>query len=75
MVSWDPAKPYACRLMGFKSRVLPAIEVFRTDGNPCRGFTAKLASAPVAQDPPSMLSSAVVSKVKPRSHSSNVWEA
>jgi len=75
MVSWDPAKPYACRLMGFKSRVLPAIEVFRTDGNPCRGFTAKPASAPVAQDTPAMPSAAVVSKIKPRPHSTHVWEA
>jgi len=75
MVSWDPAKPYACRLMGFKSRVLPAIEVFRTDGNPCRGFTAKPASAQVMQDSPSMPSAAVVAKIKPRMHSSNVWEA
>lgn len=40
-VSWDPAQPYACRLMGFKSRALPAIEVLRVDGLPCQGFEAK----------------------------------
>jgi len=40
-VSWDPARPYACRLMGFKSRALPAIEVLRVDGLPCQGFEAK----------------------------------
>lgn len=40
-VSWDHTKPYACRLMGFKSRVLPAMEVLRTDGTACLGFTEK----------------------------------
>jgi hypothetical protein len=74
MVSWDPAKPYACRLMGFKSRVLPAIEVYRTDGNPCRGFLNKPTMAGAAEPMPS-LPAAVVSKVKPRTHSNNVWEA
>jgi len=74
MVSWDPAKPYACRLMGFKSRVLPAIEVYRTDGNPCRGFHSKPPVSPLA-DPAPFVPAALVSKVKPRTHSSNVWEA
>jgi hypothetical protein len=27
--------------MGFKSRMIPSFEVFRADGHPCRGFTAK----------------------------------
>ena len=40
-VSWDPTKPYACNLMGFKSRLLPALEVLRTDGTACLGFTEK----------------------------------
>ena len=40
-VSWDPARPYACQLMGFKSKVLPSIEVLRADGDRCRGFLAK----------------------------------
>ena len=40
-ISWDPSAPYACRLMGFKSRALPAIEVLRVDGVRCRGFAAK----------------------------------
>lgn len=44
-VSWDPALPYACRLMGFKSRVLPAIEVLRADGVRCRGFSSKSEAA------------------------------
>ncbi len=44
-VSWDPGMPYSCRLMGFKSRVLPAIEVLRADGSRCRGFLPKPAPA------------------------------
>jgi len=40
-ISWQPSAPYACRLLGFKSRVLPAIEVMRIDGRMCLGFTAK----------------------------------
>ena len=35
-VSWDPKLPYLCRLMGFKSRSLPALEIIRADGKPCR---------------------------------------
>lgn len=46
-VSWDPKLPYACRLMGFKSRALPAIEVLRADGLPCQGFSSK-SSSPAA---------------------------
>lgn len=47
-VSWDPSLPYSCRLMGFKSRIMPAIEVLRADGTRCRGFLPKVlpASAP-----------------------------
>ncbi len=40
-VSWDPSMPYSCRLMGFKSRIMPAIEVLRADGTRCRGFLPK----------------------------------
>ena len=40
-VSWDPNLPYACRLMGFKSRIMPAIEVLRADGVRCRGYMRK----------------------------------
>lgn len=43
-VSWDASFPYLCRLMGFKSRALPAVEVLRADGVACRGFAAKSAS-------------------------------
>jgi hypothetical protein len=33
--------PYACKLLGFKSKALPAIEVLRIDGRVCQGFMAK----------------------------------
>ena len=44
-VSWDPKLPYLCRLMGFKSRVTPSVEVFRADGQRCRGFAPKTGTA------------------------------
>jgi hypothetical protein len=47
-VSWDASLPYACRLMGFKSRGLPALEVLRVDGVFCRGFVDKHASTRIA---------------------------
>ncbi len=50
-VSWDPALPYSCRLMGFKSRIMPAIEVLRADGSRCRGFMQKPAAGAQAPSP------------------------
>jgi hypothetical protein len=48
-MSYVPQMPYACRLMGFQSRALPAQEVLRADGRFCRGFTAKAVPAQPAQ--------------------------
>jgi len=39
--SWDPALPYMCRLMGFKSKMLPSIQIAQLDGRPCQGFDLK----------------------------------
>jgi hypothetical protein len=50
-VSWDPSFPYSCRLMGFKSRIMPAIEVLRADGTRCRGFMQKPATGAQAASP------------------------
>ena len=50
-VSWDPKLPYLCRLMGFKSRNLPALEIIRADGKPCQGFTAKAPTQAVPAAP------------------------
>ena len=40
-ISWQPVMPYICRLMGFKSKGLPCIEVLNADGRPCQGFLPK----------------------------------
>lgn len=40
-VSHIPATPYACRAMGFHSKMLPSIEVLRADGHFCRAYQAK----------------------------------
>ena len=45
-ISWQPSAPYACRLLGFKSKVLPAIQVMRVDGRRCLGFVAKTLPVP-----------------------------
>jgi hypothetical protein len=36
-------------MMGFKSRMIPSFEVFRADGNHCRGFMDKEAKQPQTQ--------------------------
>jgi hypothetical protein len=42
--------PYGCKLMGFRSKVVPSIEVLRTDGRFCGGFSPKPAKpAPANQ--------------------------
>ena len=40
-ISYDPKRPYSCRLMGFKTKILPASEVLRADGVRCMGFERK----------------------------------
>lgn len=45
-VSHIPAMPYACRAMGFQSKILPAFEVLRADGHFCRAFEAKASASP-----------------------------
>ncbi len=40
-ITWDTRMPYGCRLMGFKTKVLPSIEVLRADGHFCLGFEEK----------------------------------
>lgn len=57
-VSWDPKLPYTCRLMGFKSRITPALEVLRVDGTRCRGFMQKPESAEPAPSEAAAQSSA-----------------
>jgi hypothetical protein len=33
--------PYSCKLLGFKSRMLPCMQVQQLDGRPCQGFAPK----------------------------------
>jgi hypothetical protein len=43
--SWDPALPYSCKLLGFKSRMLPCMQVQQLDGRACQGFDRKPVAA------------------------------
>jgi hypothetical protein len=47
-VSYQPAMPYLCRIMGFKSKRLPIFEVQSADGRSCLSFAPKPAQTPVA---------------------------
>jgi hypothetical protein len=40
-ITWQPQFPYACKIMGFKSKMIPSMEVFRNSGIACQTFTAK----------------------------------
>jgi hypothetical protein len=40
-VTWDVRMPYGCKLMGFRSKVVPSLEVLRTDGRFCGGLSPK----------------------------------
>jgi len=66
-ISWDTSRPYSCRLMGFKTKVLPSLEVLRADGQVCQGFSAKQALAAVPNP-----TSATKATTKPSTH---YWEA
>lgn len=45
-VTWDPKWPNACTAMGFRSQVLPSVEVWRADGTSCLSFEDIKATAP-----------------------------
>ena len=45
VITWDTRMPYGCQSMGFRSRVLPSLEVLRSDGRHCGGFDPKPAAA------------------------------
>ena len=40
-ITWDVRLPYGCKFMGFRSKVVPSLEVLRTDGRFCGGFSPK----------------------------------
>ena len=51
MITWDVRKPYGCKLMGFKSKMIPSIEVLSIDGRFCGGFSAKARPSSPDTDP------------------------
>lgn len=40
-ITWDLRLPYGCKFMGFRSKVIPSLEVLRTDGRFCGAFSPK----------------------------------
>jgi hypothetical protein len=44
-ITWDVRLPYGCKLMGFRSKVVPSLEVLRMDGRFCGGFSPKPSKA------------------------------
>ncbi len=73
-ISWDPSKPYACQMMGFKSRMLPSYEVKLADGNECRGFAPKELKRPSSAVSEPTSSKKVLAPVR-RIDTTSVWEA
>ena len=47
-ITWDVRMPYGCKLMGFRSKVVPSLEVLRTDGRFFGAFSPK-STKPEAQ--------------------------
>jgi hypothetical protein len=41
-ITYEQAKPYGCKAMGFKSRRMPAMVVYETSGIVCQLFTPKI---------------------------------
>ncbi len=75
-ISWDPSKPYACQMMGFKSRMIPSLEVRLADGNDCRGFTPKppKPNASASGGAVAVPTKSLISPLK-RMVTTRVWEA
>jgi len=63
-ITWDVRTPYSCKLMGFRSRNIPSLEVLRYDGRFCSGFTAK--TAPTAANMPKIKPTLAVGKTTNR---------
>lgn len=40
-ITWDKNNPYGCGAMGFKSKMLPSLHVFKTSGKKCLMFKKK----------------------------------
>jgi hypothetical protein len=63
--------------MGFKSRLLPALEVLRTDGTACLGFTEKKTRPmpPVVAAKPEAQATAKPSGARRKRSYTQMWEA
>ena len=44
-ITWDKDHPYGCKAFGFKSKVLPSVEVLKAAGMNCLKFISKDAKA------------------------------
>ncbi len=40
-ITWQPATPYACKAIGFRSKMIPSLEVFKNSGTQCMHFRPK----------------------------------
>jgi hypothetical protein len=40
-ITWDVRLPYGCKFMGFRSKMIPSLEVLRNDGRFCSAFSPK----------------------------------
>jgi hypothetical protein len=43
VITWQRERAYACRAMGFKSRQMPSMVVWRSSGEACMLFSPKTA--------------------------------
>ncbi len=50
VITWEKQRGYACRAMGFKSRMIPWRVVLRESGMPCLMFSPK--PRPTPKKPP-----------------------
>ena len=40
-ITWDRKFRYSCQALGFKSQLLPCLQVLQIDGRPCQAFCLK----------------------------------
>ena len=41
VITYEKSFPYACRVFGFKGKILPAHTVFESTGRPCQAFVPR----------------------------------
>lgn len=41
VITWQKNRGYACKAMGFKSKIIPSLEVFRASGRQCQLYSPK----------------------------------